>query len=377
MKNIVLVLIILCPNYVFSASFDCSKAVGIYENTICSDSQLSKYDEDLAFLYKKVREIVVDKDELKKSQLEWIKSIRKCNDDISCIKLSFEGRFAFLQSKIPDQTGMSDNHTSDNTLSPSPDSGNETANIEKILGEVKVCFQSQDYSCAKNKLDKILTIRPDYLIAKVGLTNIDMAQCAAKKDYKCVLFHINKWIELDPNDRSAIVAKEKVELLLRNQSESANLAFVPPTKGSDADEAYNKLVLERSEQTRQLMDQGRNERKREEMEFIATQNAHRLEAERYNKEQRLAAEQAAQHKEAVVQAERERRQQEDITRRERDKLANEELVAKRLKWQKQANTELIITLIGNILFAAVAFFAAKFLLKSKFSAEREKILSMK
>lgn len=60
-------------NFVFSASFDCSKLLSDVENMICSNSELSSLDDNLSKIYKKTLDVTENKEYLKSEQKIWVK----------------------------------------------------------------------------------------------------------------------------------------------------------------------------------------------------------------------------------------------------------------------------------------------------------------
>ncbi len=67
----------IMPVISIAASFDCSKAKGYTELTICTTPTLSTLDDKLSILYKKVNKKNPDSTQLiKKSQLSWLKDVR-------------------------------------------------------------------------------------------------------------------------------------------------------------------------------------------------------------------------------------------------------------------------------------------------------------
>ena len=80
----------------YSASFDCKKASTFIESTICNDIELSKLDEQLAITYKKVRDSLSDKTDLKNEQLDWLKNNRNKCMSLECLKTSYTNRVLYL-----------------------------------------------------------------------------------------------------------------------------------------------------------------------------------------------------------------------------------------------------------------------------------------
>jgi uncharacterized protein YecT (DUF1311 family) len=81
----------------FTPSFDCSKASNGQEKMVCADRDLSQLDVQMSQAYAKKRELVSDKDAVKKEQLNWIKfSLRACSDK-PCLIEAYKKRIAELQ----------------------------------------------------------------------------------------------------------------------------------------------------------------------------------------------------------------------------------------------------------------------------------------
>lgn len=78
-------------------SFNCSKASGIVENTICQDMVLSELDVVLSKVYAKSIELTKTPGKMKKQQIEWLKSRpRKDSDLTMALQWSYEKRIQFL-----------------------------------------------------------------------------------------------------------------------------------------------------------------------------------------------------------------------------------------------------------------------------------------
>jgi len=93
-------IICLAISNVHAASFDCKKAKTDIEKMICSDEEVSKFDEELARKYKKALQLVSYKDQMKKQQQEWIKTLRNtCKDEI-CLQREYRDRIAALNSTL-------------------------------------------------------------------------------------------------------------------------------------------------------------------------------------------------------------------------------------------------------------------------------------
>ena len=134
MKKLTILLMILSAsllanNSVNAASFNCEKASGEFEKTVCSDSNLSILDEQLAQTYKEARSKSGEQEQLKKTQLEWIKSTRKCASNVECIDKAYKERVSVLNSV--------DNQQSNSTKTASLD-GKYIFNGEGSKNELQV-----------------------------------------------------------------------------------------------------------------------------------------------------------------------------------------------------------------------------------------------
>lgn len=96
-KGLMLVLGVIIPTIAFGASFDCTKASSSVEKTICANPSLSTLDDQMSQAYKDARARSNDQDQLKQSQLEWIKSVRKCDTNSICIQNSYTARISLLR----------------------------------------------------------------------------------------------------------------------------------------------------------------------------------------------------------------------------------------------------------------------------------------
>mgnify|MGYP000872506163 CR=1 FL=1 len=102
MKKYVLLSLILfmaAPD-VHAASFDCKRAKTTVEKMICSDAEVSKFDEELDRTYKKALALVSYKAQMKKQQQEWIRTLRNACEDEACLLREYRDRIAALNSTI-------------------------------------------------------------------------------------------------------------------------------------------------------------------------------------------------------------------------------------------------------------------------------------
>lgn len=94
-----LILFIAAPD-VHAASFDCKKAKTTIEKMICSDEEVSKFDEELDRMYKKALALVSYKAQMKKQQQEWIRTLRNACEDEVCLLREYRDRIAALNSTL-------------------------------------------------------------------------------------------------------------------------------------------------------------------------------------------------------------------------------------------------------------------------------------
>ena len=104
-RNACLVLVLsYCSYPAFSnaASFDCTKAKGYVELTICSTPEISYLDEQLNSAYKQAMEAKsIDSNIIKKAQLTWLKDIRNKTTNASSLKKVYVDRINDLNMMIP------------------------------------------------------------------------------------------------------------------------------------------------------------------------------------------------------------------------------------------------------------------------------------
>jgi uncharacterized protein len=87
--------VFLLANAVQAASFDCSKAATKIEKMICSDTKLSKLDEDLNSAYLSALQDGSQKKMLRRDEKEWLKVRNGCPDR-DCVKNAYASRIAQL-----------------------------------------------------------------------------------------------------------------------------------------------------------------------------------------------------------------------------------------------------------------------------------------
>lgn len=97
------VFLALISNTVLAASFDCTKASPGLEKEICTNSELSKADEDLANYYFKLKNSIDAKSakELLHDQRKWLKQRRTlcAAGDLACLKKLYNDRIHVLRTR--------------------------------------------------------------------------------------------------------------------------------------------------------------------------------------------------------------------------------------------------------------------------------------
>lgn len=87
----------LLPVAALAAGFDCAKSSTTTEKAICSDTQLSSYDEILAATFKKSIVQSMNPEQMKSDQRQWLKTRRNaCGADVACLKTAYNERIAEL-----------------------------------------------------------------------------------------------------------------------------------------------------------------------------------------------------------------------------------------------------------------------------------------
>ena len=82
-----------------AASFNCAKAKSYSEKEVCDSKQLSKLDDDLDKVFKKVLAATSNKANLKTEQADWLKEREACADK-SCITDIYQSRIEELNTQL-------------------------------------------------------------------------------------------------------------------------------------------------------------------------------------------------------------------------------------------------------------------------------------
>lgn len=131
----------------YAASFDCKLASTYSEKTICTNSQLSKLDEQLSALYKASISLSGTPESLKFQQREWIKKRNSCTNE-PCISELHQSRIGELRNLI---TGEA----------------NQPVNIPRE-DQIATASENHDINIPKNKAVADEPTALDYLKAPIA-----------------------------------------------------------------------------------------------------------------------------------------------------------------------------------------------------------------
>ncbi|MDN0074458.1 hypothetical protein QU481_06055 [Crenobacter sp. SG2303] len=84
-----------------AASFNCVQDTSPIEKLICTSPPVSKLDEQLAVAYENALETVNNPTVVQKSQIAWLKSVRKTCHDAACLAASYQQRLDELKALKP------------------------------------------------------------------------------------------------------------------------------------------------------------------------------------------------------------------------------------------------------------------------------------
>jgi len=97
----IFVVLCICVQAAFAAGFDCSKANTTVEKLICSDSHLSKADEEMHDFYSRALASSAKSAELKKEQIAWIRTERDSCLNKECLAAAYQKRNDVLSGPAP------------------------------------------------------------------------------------------------------------------------------------------------------------------------------------------------------------------------------------------------------------------------------------
>ncbi|HDC4298831.1 TPA: DUF1311 domain-containing protein, partial [Enterobacter kobei] len=96
--------LVLYGSSAYAAAFDCSKANGYVELTICTTPALSSLDDHLNALYKQVNQAKPENAQLvRKAQLLWLKEVRNKATTAQMIQQAYQSRINDLNMMVNDQ----------------------------------------------------------------------------------------------------------------------------------------------------------------------------------------------------------------------------------------------------------------------------------
>lgn len=106
MKKVLLTGLLYCVSHMtYGASFNCDKASGFVELTVCSTPSLSEMDSRLSDLYSQVLQRQPEnKALLRKSQLSWLQDVRNKATTISSLQSAYQLRIQDLQTLLGDKS---------------------------------------------------------------------------------------------------------------------------------------------------------------------------------------------------------------------------------------------------------------------------------
>ena len=147
----------------YSASFDCAKASTAVEKSICSNATLSTLDDQLTAIYSKAFKASSTQSELKKHELDWIKTKRNICTTEDCISAAYSSRIAELNllDKPPLQAAPASSETQaiqsapPSSVTTTTDSSGlklQTIKIEGVGSTVELAAQN----AAQNALTQVV-----------------------------------------------------------------------------------------------------------------------------------------------------------------------------------------------------------------------------
>jgi uncharacterized protein len=90
-----------------SAAFNCTQATTSVEKMICSNENLSKFDDQLILAYRNALNSTYQQDSIKQGQRIWLKNVRNTCKNIECLQQVYSDRIAALNSDTMELTKKS------------------------------------------------------------------------------------------------------------------------------------------------------------------------------------------------------------------------------------------------------------------------------
>ena len=81
-----------------SAAIDCSRPRSNVDKLVCSSSDLTVAQEQMAYSFRMAMRRGVDLNELRRTQQEWYENVRNACNDIPCLRKAFDERGAELDN---------------------------------------------------------------------------------------------------------------------------------------------------------------------------------------------------------------------------------------------------------------------------------------
>ncbi|KRF02074.1 hypothetical protein ASG87_11355 [Frateuria sp. Soil773] len=98
MRRLPALLLLALPLLAHAAGFDCRKAAGAAEKTICADATLSKLDAELSGAWQKARAVAADPAAATRRQRAWLALRDACGDNKECLRSAYRERLQALQA---------------------------------------------------------------------------------------------------------------------------------------------------------------------------------------------------------------------------------------------------------------------------------------
>lgn len=232
----VMIMALACHAHVAAASFDCERGVTQVERQVCADAELSRLDEDLAWLYAHIAPEARASGKVK--QQKWLRKRNSCADE-SCLRSAYVARIrSLLMSK-------------DLLIAPSPgDAPGETRLTLKNGWVPTNSLWSEVSGQTEDPLCRAAESHMNHYAADWRRHNVVLL------DNPCITASLTipgmeppPWRKLVTADHLGLISK-----LLRFSSEGAQKYFAPnPPAGSRSDAFYRDAAEEFAAEGGQLL----------------------------------------------------------------------------------------------------------------------------
>jgi len=141
---------------VFAVSFDCNKAKTLVEQTICSNTELSSLDDQVAARYKEALQTTENKESVKTDQRKWLTTRNNCKE-VDCLKEVYVKRISELD-RLPSPPGLP------NTT--------EVAQAAPSATDIETLINKGDLAGAHSGIEQVIREKPNsakayYLYAQI------------------------------------------------------------------------------------------------------------------------------------------------------------------------------------------------------------------